>query len=580
MNEEIDSNKTSPLGILKKINFHLGNKRKKDVKFVFFLSILSSIAESVSVAILIPFVSFFVNPDSYAFNNFFKFFFNLLNVTNSKDILTVITICFIFIVFVSSFIRLKYIKFSNMLSDRIAGDFREKIFKFLITQDYAYFFKHGSSEIMSNIAQKTGKFTTIIFSSINIINSILISVAVMSVLILKEPIYTPIIMIIVISFFFIVFKLKSKAVIGKGQVINLNQNFMIDIFQNTIGYLPEMIVYNLKSFFFKTFSKLSKEIATAAADVRTISMHPKIYLETFFIIFIIIIIYFGNFSDRSIELNVSYLAILAFGTQKCLPLINNIYNLSINFKSAIPTVNSYLKIVEEGILNEIEEHKYDTLVFEKKIKLENLSFKFDKNLPNTLNKLSFEIIKGDKVLIKGRTGTGKSTLINIIMGLLEPTEGQFFVDDTLITSENIKNWQKNIAIVPQTVFLNNSTIKENIAIYHGANSIDFEKVKHFAKLANIDKFIESLPNKYDENVGERGVRLSGGQIQRIGIARALYRNTKIIILDEPTNALDSDTENLVMNSLINLSKDITIIMISHNYNSLKFFDKIIDLKKK
>ncbi len=580
MNEEIDSNKTSPLGILKKINFHLGNKRKKDVKFVFFLSILSSIAESVSVAILIPFVSFFVNPDSYAFNNFFKFFFNLLNVTNSKDILTVITICFIFIVFVSSFIRLKYIKFSNILSDRIAGDFREKIFKFLITQDYAYFFKHGSSEIMSNIAQKTGKFTTIIFSSINIINSILISVAVMSVLILKEPIYTPIIMIIVISFFFIVFKLKSKAVIGKGQVINLNQNFMIDIFQNTIGYLPEMIVYNLKSFFFKTFSKLSKEIATAAADVRTISMHPKIYLETFFIIFIIIIIYFGNFSDRSIELNVSYLAILAFGTQKCLPLINNIYNLSINFKSAIPTVNSYLKIVEEGILNEIEEHKYDTLVFEKKIKLENLSFKFNKNLPNTLNKLSFEIIKGDKVLIKGRTGTGKSTLINIIMGLLEPTEGQFFVDDTPITSENIKNWQKNIAIVPQTVFLNNSTIKENIAIYHGANSIDFEKVKHFAKLANIDKFIESLPNKYDENVGERGVRLSGGQIQRIGIARALYRNTKIIILDEPTNALDSDTENLVMNSLINLSKDITIIMISHNYNSLKFFDKIIDLKKK
>ena len=467
-----------------------------------------------------------------------------------------------------------------MLSDRIAGDFREKIFKFLITQDYAYFFKHGSSEIMSNIAQKTGKFTTIIFSSINIINSILISVAVMSVFILKEPIYTPIIMIIVISFFFIVFKLKSKAVIGKGQVINLNQNFMIDIFQNTIGYLPEMIVYNLKSFFFKTFSKLSKEIATAAADVRTISMHPKIYLETFFIIFIIIIIYFGNFSDRSIELNVSYLAILAFGTQKCLPLINNIYNLSINFKSAIPTVNSYLKIVEEGILNEIEEHKYDTLVFEKKIKLENLSFKFNKNLPNTLNKLSFEIIKGDKVLIKGRTGTGKSTLINIIMGLLEPTEGQFFVDDTPITSENIKNWQKNIAIVPQTVFLNNSTIKENIAIYHGVNSIDFEKVKHFAKLANIDKFIESLPNKYDENVGERGVRLSGGQIQRIGIARALYRNTKIIILDEPTNALDSDTENLVMNSLINLSKDITIIMISHNYNSLKFFDKIIDLKKK
>ena len=143
----------------------------------------------------------------------------------------------------------------------------------------------------------------------------------------------------------------------------------------------------------------------------------------------------------------------------------------------------------------------------------------------------------------------------------------------------MKSWRKNVSIVPQTVFINDATVQENIAIALDINSIDFEKVKKCAQLAQIDTFIESLPNKYNQTVGERGVRLSGGQKQRMGIARALYRNAQIIVLDEPTNALDNETENLVMNSITMLSKDTTLIMISHSDTSLKYFDKIIDLDK-
>ena len=149
----------------------------------------------------------------------------------------------------------------------------------------------------------------------------------------------------------------------------------------------------------------------------------------------------------------------------------------------------------------------------------------------------------------------------------------------MIDSQNLKSWQKNIAIVPQTVFLNDATILENIAIGIKINTIDFNKVKNSSKISQIDTFIQSLPNKYNEKVGERGVRLSGGQRQRVGIARALYRGAKIIILDEPTNALDVETENLVLDSISKLSDDITLIMISHSNNSLKYFDKIIDLDK-
>jgi len=576
---EIENNKEYSLSILKRINFYLDNRRKKDIKIVLFLSVLSSLAESISIAMLIPFISFFVNPDNYMFNNLLKNIFNFLNLTNQKDVLGIVSISFIFVVLISSLIKLAYVKTSNSLTDNITSDFRIKIFQFLIKQDFSYFFKHGSNEIMSNLSQKTGSFTTIIFSSINIINSILVSLAIVTVLILNEPFYTPLILISMILFFFIIFKIKSSAVLKKGKIVNVNQNFIIDIFQNTVGYLPEIIIYNLRMFFLKTLSKLSEETASNSAALRTISQTPRVYLETFVITFVVFVIYFSDINDRSIEINISYLAILAFGTQKCLPLINSIYSLSINFKGATPICNSFLDILDREKNNKIKNQEYVKLKFEQKIRLENISFKYDKNLPNILSKFNFNIMKGDKVAIKGKTGSGKTTLANIISGLFNPSEGSISVDDVRINSDNLQNWQKNIAIVPQTVFLNDATVLENIAIALNIDSIDLKKAKSSAIAAQIDAFIETLPNKYEEKVGERGVRLSGGQRQRMGIARALYRDAKVIILDEPTNALDIETEKLVMDSISKLGKDITLIMISHSDTSLKYFDKIIDLDK-
>ena len=579
MNTKIENNNPSALSILKKIFFHLDDKRKSDIKFLFFLSILSSFAETISIAMLIPFISFFVNPESYLFNNLFSVFFDFFNIKSEQDILAAITFIFVFIVLLSTYVRIKFLKLSNETSDLVSSDFQIKIYKFLLNQNFSYYFKHGSNEIMSNLAQKSGGFTGIIFATLNIVNSFLISLSIIVLLVVSEPLYSPIIIITVISFFFIIFKLKSAIVSKKGRILHLSQNSLIDIFQNTVGYLPEIIVYNLKKFFLVGLSKLSIDIAKSGSDVRTIGSTPRIYLEGFVITFVVLIIYFSDISQRALEINISFFAILAFGAQKILPQINTIYNLLINFKMNLPSVESFLKLLEGGNKNEIVDHEYEPLKFKKIIKLENISFQYDKNLPNILNKFSFDILRGEKVAIKGPTGSGKTTLANIISGLFEPSQGKIFIDETLLASENIKNWQRNIAIVPQTVFLNDATVSENIAIALDVNSIDLDKVKNSARLAQIDLFIESLPNKYNEKVGERGVRLSGGQRQRMGIARALYRNAKIIILDEPTNALDSKTEKLVMDSISSINKDTTLIMISHSDNSLKYFDKIIDLAK-
>ena len=573
------NNTPAPLSILRSIINHLDSKRKNQLVLVLILSIFASIVETISIAMLVPFMSFFINPELYLFNGFFEKIFFFFNLKNNNEILALISFFFILAVLVSGIIKLQYIKFSNLAAENITSDFRIKIFNFLINQDYNYYQKHGSNELMSNLSQKTTTLMVFIFSSLNMLNAFLISTAIISILIFNEPFYTPIIIIVIGLFFFIIFKIKSNSILQKGEKINSNQNFIIDIFENSVGYLPEIIIYNLKNFFSSILTNVSKVTAHSAAEIRTISMIPRVYLETFIIVFSVFFIYFSGFTERTIETNISYLAILAFGAQKCLPLINSLYLLSVNFKGATPTVLTFLNILKDDKKKIIEDTHYDKLNFNKIIKLDKLSFQYDTNFPKVLNNINLEIIKGEKIAIKGETGSGKSTLINILSGLLDPTQGRIVVDGVEVDKNNKKNWQRNISLVPQTIFLNDATILENIAIAINYNKIDIVKAKKCAELAQINDFIEKLPNKYNENVGERGIRLSGGQRQRLGVARALYRNSNLIIMDEPTNALDFKTENLVMDSIMKLDKKITIIMISHSNNTLKYFDKIIDMDK-
>ena len=575
--ESNNKNTASTFALLGKIISHLDADRKKQLTFLFILSIFASIAESISIAMLIPFIGFFINPELYEFNIFFKTVFEFFKIDNNKEILATVTFSFALIVIISGYIKLKFIKISNKTTEYITSDFRIKIFKFLINQDFSYYFKHGSNEILSNMSQKITSLTTILLSSLNILNSIFIISCITSVLVFNEPFYTPIIVFCIGLFFFIIFKIKANSILAKGKKISLNQNLIIDIFENTVGYLPEIIIYNLKNFYTSILTKTSRKIAQYTSEIRTIGQTPRILLEVFVIVFVIIFIYFSGFVERSTEANISYLAILAFGAQKSLPLINSIYNYSVNFRGATPNVVGFLNILDSGQNKIVENNHYETLDFNKSILLKDISYCYDKGLPNILNSISLEINRGDKIVIKGETGSGKSTLTNIISGLLKPTKGKILIDGVEITKKNEINWQKNISIVPQSIFLNDASISENIAIAEHLNEIDLDRVKKSAKLAYIDRFIENLPNKYNEEVGERGVRLSGGQRQRIGIARALYRNSKLIILDEPTNALDAETENLLMNSITNLRGDITVIMISHSNSSLSFFDKVIDL---
>ena len=231
-----------------------------------------------------------------------------------------------------------------------------------------------------------------------------------------------------------------------------------------------------------------------------------------------------------------------------------------------------------NVENKIEKRNINKITFKNNIKLHNINFTYDNEnkREKVLNNFNFEIKKNSFVGIKGSTGKGKSTLIKILMCLIKPDTGHIEIDGVKLDINNIYSWQNKISILPQKVFLNDSTILENIVLGEDFKKINFEKVEESAKIAEVYDFINSLPQKFNEKVGEAGAKLSGGQIKRIGIARTLYRDTEIIILDEPTNELDEDTELKIIKSLNSLKNRKTIVIISHNPEIISLCDQIID----
>ena len=219
----------------------------------------------------------------------------------------------------------------------------------------------------------------------------------------------------------------------------------------------------------------------------------------------------------------------------------------------------------------------DDCDFEKNIRLKDVSFGYDENSLPTINKINLDIKKGDRIGVIGKTGSGKSTLFDILMGLLDPTHGTLEVDENVITSSNRRAWQSRIAHVPQNIYLSDSTLEENIAFGIPVEEIDSSLVRHAAISANIDSVVNEWPLKYKTILGERGIRLSGGQRQRIGIARALYKQADVLFLDEATSSLDTATESSIMKAIEKLGNDITLIIIAHRISTLKNCSRILEL---
>ena len=566
------------INLVSRLNYYLSSYRRKQLFFLFILIILLSFAEAISLASIVPFIGVFVQPDLFYSNPWLKNFINFFEISNDDQLFLLVTIIFVSLIIISFLIRLISLYLTNKISCFIEADLKSKIFEYNISQPYNYHLTQNSNDIMSSIVQKTTAIAIYLNAFIQILSCLLTVFFILCVLLIIQPFVILAVTIIVILFFSIVTFINKRKIFENSKKISENQDNIVSIFQDSVGYISEIILYSLHDIFVKKFDKSTYQIAKSHTYNKNVQESPRIYLEFITLLGLAIIIFIFKQNNNEIVSSLTILAALGYGTQKVIPLINRIYVCNSSMRAVQALIIDCLTILDSSKKEKNNSINLEKITFNDSIKLKNVNFSFNNDENFILENINLDIKKGSKVGIKGTTGSGKSTLGGIIIGLLEPTKGKLLVDGIEINSQNKLSWYKHISIIPQNIFLNDVSILENIAIgIEDKNKIDLEKVKKVARQAHISDFIESKPNQYEEKVGERGIRLSGGQRQRIGIARALYRDAKVILFDEATNQLDTDTESLIMKSISNLDKDVTVLFIAHRLSTLENCDQIIDL---
>jgi ABC-type multidrug transport system fused ATPase/permease subunit len=386
-----------------------------------------------------------------------------------------------------------------------------------------------------------------------------------------------------IIFYFLIAFFSGKSLKKSSYIINQEQNNMVDTLQNSLGGIRDIILNKTQKFYSKIFEKASFALAKKAAFIQIMQGAPRYLLEGLGIFLFVILLIFWSETKTQQEFLFIFptLAALAIGAQRILPLLNNMNAQYIIIKGSQDQIEEVTNIMSEYLAFENENKKIEqkNIIFENLISFKDISFAYEKK-EYILENVNLEIKKGSKIGILGKTGEGKSTFLDLLMGLLEPAKGNIYIDNVKLSKETNNSWQSKISHVPQKIFLSNNSFLENIAFGKEIQKIDVERVESASKKAQIHDFIINSEQKYSQNVGEKGAKLSGGQIQRVGLARALYKNAELIIFDEATNSLDSHTEKLVMEELNNLDQNLTIIIVAHRLNTLKNCDMVFEVKDK
>jgi len=551
----------------------INNLRKKQIIIILFLILFSSVAELFSIGSAIPFLAILTNPNLINNYQFANKVLNLIDPNNYYDIRLIFTLIFLFFIVFSALVRISLLNIMTKFSFDIGKDISINIFSNSIFINYIDHTKINSSVILSNLTIKINVFIAVLLSYLNLVSSIFILLFFFISIIFIANFSIILILILLSSIYIIIAKFFKKKLLHNSKIIGKETSYLVKLIQETHGGIKHILIDGNQDLYLKYFEQNQSILKKSQISNQIIKQSPKFYME---LIGMIAIVLFAYYTSSTIDGNLKLFPILgalALTSQRLLPILQLAFNSWAMIKGESKTFNDILTSISKiKFYNNQSEEK---LHFNDKINIKNLSFSYNQN--EIFTNLNLTINKGDIIGIKGKSGSGKTTLIDILIGLLNCYKGEIYVDDELITNNNIRNFQNIITHVPQTTFLADISIIENIAFGIERSLIDTKKVIEICKIVMLDDIINSLNYKYDTIVGERGVFLSGGQRQRLGIARALYKNASIIIFDEATNALDVNTENIILNSIIKYT-DITIIIIAHNYTALKYCNKIYDIE--
>ncbi len=571
------------MNTFKKLIFLLSKNELNKTFLLLIMILIMALIDMLGVASILPFMAVLMNPELIETNIFLNkllIFTSFLGVKTNQEFIFILGI-FVFLILI---ISLAFKAFTNYVLARFILMREYFISKRLVEgylhQPYFWFLDRHSAELGKTILSDIGAVTHKgLLPMMNLTTQSVITLTLLLLLILVDPKLTLIIFIVFGTIYTLIYILNRNLTsrIG-GELFEANRkrfSTLIEAFSAT----KEIKISGLEQTYIERFCGPAKIHAKQSALLAIINQLPRFFLEAIAFGGMILVVLFLMSQSSDITNVIPVITLYAFAGYRLMPALQQMYVSLTQLRVVTPSVDN----VYNDILNlkAISEQKNTNLIdFKKNIVLDNIFYQYPNTSKTTLNNISLKIDAFTTTALVGETGSGKTTTVDIILGLLESQNGTLKIDNQIITRKNQKAWQSKIGYVPQQIFLADSSIEENIAFGIKPEDIDFESVKKASRIANLDNFVENeLPKKYKTIVGERGIRLSGGQRQRIGIARALYHNPQLLILDEATNSLDSLTEKAIMNEVYSLKKKITTIIIAHRISTVKSCDKIFLFNK-
>ena len=542
--------------------------------------VFSAFAEIISIGLVVPFLSAITNPSVIFESDMVQPVLSFFSVESDYSLIVFLTFAFCIAAITSAGLRLATLWMQTSLCYSIGAYLSSQIYKNSLYQSYSVHLSRNSSEFISTIVSKTSASTSYaILPSLNILSSSFVLLAIILTLVLIHPVIALTSFVLFTFLYGGVILLTRKKLDSDSEKISYEQDQVIKILQEGFGSIRDILVSNTQEVYLETYSLSFNRLQRAWSNVEIIKGIPRYVIEALSVIVICLLALFFYSQPNGVIGAIPILGAMALGAQRMLPILQLLYSSFSSLRAGFASLSDVLELLAEPSNEILIKSSNKEISFKNKIRIENLQFKYSPDGPMILDGIDLEIPKGSMIGIIGTTGSGKSTLIDIVMGLLQPNAGKFIVDDVIITETNKLGWQSVIAHVPQAIFLADISIAENIALGTSADEIDYDLVEDAARQAQIHKSIMSWSDGYSTIVGERGARISGGQRQRIGIARALYKKASVIILDEATSALDSETEISVMQSILSSNKDLTFLIVAHKLKTLQGCTKIIELSE-
>ena len=563
---------------LKRIWFHISFLRRSQFLFLLGLTLLSSIAEIVSLGAVLPFIGIITQPEIVFAQPWMAILAEAMGIETASELVLPLTITFAAAALVAGALRLLLLWVSVRVGHATGADLSINVYLRTLYQDYSVHISRSSSEIISGLTLKVDAASSVLTAVISIATSVILMIVIILSIVVIEPMIALFTMGSFGLSYLAVAWFSRLRLASNSESIAKEQDQVVKALQEGLGAIREVLLDRSQGVYIDIYRKAILQLQRAKGENSFINQAPRFAMEALGMVLIALFVLFLSNRAEGIAASLPILGLIALAAQRLLPLMQRSYSGWALVAGNKEILNDVLTLLEQPLPTWVNEPKSKPLEFKESINIDNISFRYSDNSPWIVNDINVVIPKGSRVGIIGNTGSGKSTFMDLLMGLIKPTKGQIMVDGKLLFQDYQRAWQETIAHVPQNIFLSDSSIAENIAFGVHPDNIDLERVQKAAKQAQISDFIESNILKYDAIVGERGVRLSGGQCQRIGIARALYKQCNVLIFDEATSSLDLDTERAVMQTIEDLSKDLTMFIIAHRITTLKECDKILLIK--